>query len=99
MNRLIPDAMPAPAAEPASALIPGQKAHLQAQARELGVPTRGTKAEIWQRIAARQGENVGRRVRAPRQATEAPTAAEAVPAVDPFEEVLGRFQAFLGARS
>lgn len=98
MNRLLPSAMPAPASEAASVLIPGQKAHLQAQARELGVPTRGTKAEIWQRIAARQGENVGRRVRAPKATAEAPAAVEAAPAVDPFEEALGRFEAFLGGR-
>lgn len=71
---------------------------MQAMAREMGVPVRGTKAEIWQRIASRQGENVGRRVRAPKAAAEAPTAAETAPTVDPFDEALGRFEAFLRAR-
>lgn len=106
MNRLLPGAPPAPINEPMPAPsqgpIPGQKGHLQAQARELGVPVRGTKAEIWQRIAAAQSENVGRRVRAPREAANALMAPEAPAMVeqqaDPFEETLSRFQAFLGAR-
>lgn len=98
MNRLLPGAIPAAAPEPASTLIPGQKAHLRAMAKELGVPTRGTKAEIWQRVAAKQGENVTRRVRAPKGAAEAPTAAETASTVDPFDEALGRFEAFLRAR-
>lgn len=72
MNRLLPDAPPAPINEPmpSQSPIPGQRPHLQAQARELGVPVRGTKAQIWQRIAAKQGENVGKRVRAPREAQQ-----------------------------
>lgn len=82
----------------ASALIPGQKTHMQAMARELGISSRGTKAEIWSRISAKQGENVGRRVRAPRMPTESPTATEAAPPVDDFDEMLGRFEAYLGAR-
>lgn len=108
MNRLIPGATPMAAMpEPApmasrSALAPsyapGQKAHMQAMAREIGVPVRGTKADIMARITSKLGENVGRRVRAPRAPAEATQTAEAVPAVDPFEETLGRFQAFLGAR-
>lgn len=108
MNRLIPGAMPMAAMpEPApmgsqSALAPsyapGQKAHMQAMAREMGVPVRGTKADIMARITSKLGENVGRRVRAPKTATEAPATPETAPAIDPFEETLGRFQAFLGAR-
>ena len=108
MNRLIPGAMPMAAMpEPApmasrSALAPsyapGQKAHMQAMAREMGVPVRGTKADIMARITSKLGENVGRRVRAPKTAAEAQTTPEASPAIDPFEETLSRFQAFLGAR-
>lgn len=98
MNRLLPGAIPAAAPEPASTLIPGQKNHLRAMAKELGVPVRGTKADIMARITSKLGENVGRRVRAPKAAAEAQTTPEAAPAIDPFEETLGRFQAFLGAR-
>ena len=107
MNRLIPAAMPMAAmpepapmmsqSAPVPSYAPGQKPHLQAMARELGVPVRGTKTEIWQRIAAKQGENVARRVRAPKAAPEAPATPEAAQA-DPFDEALSRFQAFLGAR-
>lgn len=102
MNRLIPDIpqMPAGEAAPMAApsFTPGQKLHLRAQAKELGVSTAGTKAQIWQRIAAKQSENVGRRVRAPKAAPEAPAAQEAAPAIDPFDEALGRLEAFLRAR-
>lgn len=108
MNRLIPGAMPMaampePAPTPSQSALtpsyaPGQKAHMQAMAREMGVPVRGTKADIMARITSKLGENVGRRVRAPKAAAEAQTTPEAAPAIDPFEETLGRFQAFLGAR-
>lgn len=105
MNRLLPGvpsmpvSEPAPAASQAPGPIPGQKAYMQAQARELGVPVRGTKAEIWQRIAAKQGENVGRRVRAPREPANALMAQEAPAAApDPFDEKLAEFEAFLRSR-
>jgi hypothetical protein len=107
MNRLLPGAMPAPAGEPAHVPsqgadpIPGSKPHLQAQARQLGVATRGTKADIWGRISTAQAANVGRRVRAPREAGNRLLMASEPAAVeqpDPFTDALSRFEAFMGAR-
>jgi hypothetical protein len=99
MNRLLSGALhpepPTGTGLPMQGPVPGSKPHLQIQARELGVPVRGTKEQIWQRIAAKQGENVTRRVRSPAQASQA---ADAAPAADPFDDALSRFEAYLGAR-
>lgn len=108
MNRLLPGAMsmaampePAPMASQsalAPSYAPGQKAHLRAIAKMAEVPIRGNKEEIVARITSKLSESVGRRVRAPKAATEAQTTPEAAPAIDPFDEALGRFEAFLRAR-
>lgn len=92
MNRLLPGAPPAPMNEPApapsaaSSPIPGQKAYMQAQARELGVPVRGTKVDIINRLKSRLDEHAGR-VRTPRDAAPQVLGPGSAPLVPPMKDI------------